>query len=204
MKRQVTGEAGSLRNKVLLSYPDWDSQEGDGIAECAAIMIIGDLPSTVSGVMMNALCSEESSRKFANSLGLHEWKGRVHCGGSLRDENIRIFHEAEYVLRGTMAINDRVSVTSSRGILKAIIEGAGPEKMALVYGFQQWTPTNLWNEIEDGKWIVADYQDSMFFPQEGTPREMWTKAYSAHFEAAADGVIDRAQREFSRRIAAEA
>ena len=204
MKRQGTGEAGSLRNKVLLSYPDWESQEGDGIANCFTILIIGDLPSTVSGVMMNALCAEETSRRLADSIGLREWKERVHCGGSLRDENIRIFHEAEYVRKGTMAINDRVSVTSSRGVLNAIIEGAGPEKMALVYGFQQWAPASLWNEIEDGKWIVADYQDSMFFPREGTPREMWTKAYSAHFEAVAEGVTDRAQLEFDRRIAAEA
>ena len=208
MKRKAAGtavsEANGLGNKVLLRYPVWDTPESEDesrISDYAVFMIIGDFVNSVSGILMNAPFTKDASRGLIESIGLRNWDGVVHCGGSLRDENIRVFHESGYSRRGTIDINDRVSMTASPRILHDVADGNGPKNMALVYGFQQWIPGRLRSEIESGKWIVADYHDSMFFTGEGSPRDAWTKAYSAHFDNVAEGITGRALKEFDRRIA---
>ena len=205
--RTAVSDANGLGNKVLLRYPSWEAAEsGDSsrISDYAVYMIIGDFSNTVSGILMNAPYNRDASRGLIESIGLRNWEGVVHCGGSLRDENIRVFHESAYSRRGTLAVNDRVSMTASPCILHEVADGNGPKSMALVYGFQQWIPGRLRNEIESGKWIVADYHDSMFFAGDGSPKDAWTKAYSAHFDNVADGITGRAMEEFDRRVAAEA
>ena len=158
---------GSLVGQLLIAAPDLPDpsfhhavvlvvrHSGDG----GAFGIIINRP--VGKVPLADLMDEigESGTGIAGSL-------RVFAGGPLEPGTGFILHSAEYRRPETLPIDERVSMTSSAGILRDIGHDKGPAKTLVAFGYAGWGPGQLEAEIADHDWFTALEDPGLVFDED--------------------------------------
>lgn len=88
----------------------------------------------------------------------------VHVGGPVETGRGFVLHSADYHTdNSTLPIDERVSLTATTDILKAIARGAGPDRSMLALGYAQWRAGQLEDEIRSNGWLnVAADCDLVF------------------------------------------
>ena len=74
-----------------------------------------------------------------------------------------VVHSADYNRPQTIAVNGRLSVTSSVTILRDIADKAGPAKILIAFGYAGWGPQQLDKEIGEGAWATAEANPTLVF-----------------------------------------
>ncbi len=97
-------------------------------------------------------------------------EGRVMRGGPVKQEQVVILHSPAEQYDVTVKVNDDVAVTLSRDILKAIGEGAAPEKMIFFFGYSGWENGKLESEIGDNAWITVPASADIIFDMPAAQR----------------------------------
>ena len=88
---------------------------------------------------------------------------RVFVGGPVQPEVGFVVHSADYRRVGTIAVDQRVAVTSSREILRDIAKKQGPQKSLLAFGYAGWGPGQLDGEMALGAWFTAQEDLGLVF-----------------------------------------
>jgi putative transcriptional regulator len=88
---------------------------------------------------------------------------KLHFGGPVEVGRGFVIHSNDYKHESTVRINDDVSLTATADILKAIVDGKGPNKMLLALGYAGWGATQLDQEIVANGWIVTDFSQDVLF-----------------------------------------
>jgi putative transcriptional regulator len=97
-------------------------------------------------------------------------------GGPVSPERGWILHTPDWTGPGTRAVDEGLSVTSSRDILDAIASGAGPQKYRFGLGYAGWGPHQLIEEIKTGAWINVPFDVELVFDVD--LENIWTSALS--------------------------
>jgi putative transcriptional regulator len=153
----------SLAGQFLVAAPEM----GDPRFERTVILIVEDNPGGALGIVVNRPVGEQPIARLLEAVGEKnaDVKGsvRVFSGGPVQPETGFVVHSAEYRLPETIAVNDRLSVTSNVKILRDIAGNSGPIKILIAFGYAGWGPQQLDHEIEAGAWVTAEADPALVF-----------------------------------------
>ncbi len=153
----------SLAGQFLVAAPEM----GDPRFERTVILIVEDDASGALGIVVNRPVGDEPLASLLDAVGQKSagvtGHVRVFSGGPVQPEVGFVVHSAEYKRTQTIAVNDRLSVTSSVTILRDIAANSGPAKTLVAFGYAGWGPQQLDREIEAGAWATAEANPTLVF-----------------------------------------
>lgn len=93
----------------------------------------------------------------------------VFHGGPVRTERGFVLHEAvpgsdgESVYASTLTIPGGLEMTTSRDVLEAMSQGAGPHKVFISMGYASWGQGQLESEITENSWLTVEADPALIF-----------------------------------------
>jgi len=98
----------------------------------------------------------------------------VFLGGPVEEERGFVLHSHTAPWASTLAVNDVISVTTSRDILEAMARGDGPTHTLVALGYAGWGAGQLERELQDNAWLSGPANESILF--ELPPDQRWEAA----------------------------
>jgi len=92
----------------------------------------------------------------------------VYFGGPVQTDRGFVLHEPLGQWQATLSVRDRVGLTTSKDILEAAGQGAGPRRMLVTLGYSGWAAGQLESEIGQNAWLTVEAKDAIIFD---TPSE---------------------------------
>jgi putative transcriptional regulator len=165
----------SLAGQLLVAAPSM----GDPRFERTVILIVQHSPSGALGIVINKPIGETSIASLFEALGQKGGDAagdvRVFSGGPVQPEVGFVVHSSDYRRPETVAVNDRLSVTSSPDILRDIGAKKGPAKILVAFGCAGWGPDQLEGEIKVHAWSVAEADPALVFDEDRD--KVWDHAW---------------------------
>ena len=97
----------------------------------------------------------------------------VMQGGPVQTERGFVLHdpivwsedkiEKESVYASTLAIPGGLEMTTSKDVLEALAEGAGPRRLLITLGYSAWGEGQLESEIAENAWLTVGADQSVIF-----------------------------------------
>ena len=166
----------SLAGQVLVAAPSM----GDPRFDRAVILIVEDDESGALGIVLNKPLGDQPLAGLLRAVGESNadvtGSVRVFSGGPVQPEVGFVVHSAEYRQPETLAINDRLSLTSSVKVLRDIAHKTGPTKILVAFGYAGWGPDQLDKEIDAGAWATAESDPAMVFDEDRN--SLWDDAWN--------------------------
>ena len=138
----------SLAGQILVATPEM----GDPHFEKTVILIAQHDAAGALGIVLNRPIGEETFAGLFDALGEKSagvtGSVRIYAGGPVKPEVGFVVHSPEYRLPETLAIDDRLSLTSNVKVLRDIANRSGPAKALIAFGYAGWGPGQLDQEIE--------------------------------------------------------
>src|SRR4029079_4087437 len=89
---------------------------------------------------------------------------KVMRGGPVDTGRGFVLHSSDFFLENaTLPIDDKICLTATVDILKAIANGSGPKHAILALGYAGWGPGQLENEIQGNGWLHCDADPDLVF-----------------------------------------
>lgn len=124
------------------------------------------------GIVVNRPINLTLSELFAqiqlplNPSELHDMP--VHFGGPVQTDRGFVLHEPAGEWQSTLAISDKIGLTTSKDILQAVGEGQGPHNLLVTLGYAGWSQGQLEDELSQNAWLTVAATDQILF---GMPAE---------------------------------
>jgi putative transcriptional regulator len=161
----------SLAGQLLVAAPSM----GDPRFERTVILIVKHDPDGAVGIVINKPIGETAIASIFEALGQGGGDVRVFSGGPVQPEIGFVVHSADYHRPETIAVNERVSMTSSLDILRDIGAKKGPAKILVALGYAGWGPDQLEREIELRAWGIAEADPTLIFDEDRD--KVWDHAW---------------------------
>jgi putative transcriptional regulator len=133
-------------------------------------LVVEHGPGGAVGIVINKPIGEQPLASVFKALGQKEGdvtgSVRIFSGGPVQPEVGFVVHSADYRRPETVALTDRLSVTSSVAILRDIGDKRGPAKILVAFGYAGWGPDQLEHEIEEHAWGSAEADPTLVFDED--------------------------------------
>jgi putative transcriptional regulator len=153
----------SLAGQLLVAAPSM----GDPRFNQAVILMARHDKNGAFGIVINRPVGERPLASLLAALGEKDegvaGSVRVFAGGPVQPEIGFVVHSAEYRRAGTIVVDTRVAVTSTREILRDIARKQGPQKSLLAFGYAGWGPGQLDGEMALRAWFTAEEDLDLVF-----------------------------------------
>ena len=91
----------------------------------------------------------------------------VYFGGPVQTERGFVLHEkasdAGPAYNSTMSVPGGLEMTTSKDVLEALSNGAGPKRMLVTLGCSGWSPGQLEDELARNGWLTVDADPAIIF-----------------------------------------
>jgi putative transcriptional regulator len=87
-------------------------------------------------------------------------------GGPVEQARGFVLHSPDYLQDASMVVDDKVALTATIDILRAIASGAGPRNRVLTLGYAGWGPGQLDTEILHNGWLNVGADDELVFGED--------------------------------------
>jgi putative transcriptional regulator len=130
------------------------------------------------GVVVNRPIELDLSTLFEQiGLSLPErlQKQSVYFGGPVQTERGFVLHTPPQIFSSTLTVNEEVSLTTSKDVLEAVSQGAGPNKFMVSLGYAGWAAGQLEEEIKQNAWLSVGADPHVIFdmaPEQRLPAAM--------------------------------
>jgi len=119
------------------------------------------------GLVVNKAMPQIDFPELLEQLGIEDAERAGHravlYGGPVESGRGFVLHSAEFVREGTMVVDDKVALTATVDILRAIAGGDGPRDHLLALGYAGWGPGQLDQEIQANGWLNAPADPDLIF-----------------------------------------
>ncbi|MGH6954059.1 MAG: YqgE/AlgH family protein [Alphaproteobacteria bacterium] len=155
--------ANYLPGQILIAMPTMsDPRFARSVIYLCAHTVEGAM-----GLVLNRLLGSVTFPDLLEQLGI---KGanlrdeiRVHFGGPVESARGFVLHTSDYVVEGTLVVDEGIALTASIEILKAIAQGGGPVRKLLALGYAGWGPGQLESEIGANGWLHVPADSALVF-----------------------------------------
>ena len=153
----------SLAGQLLVATPSM----GDPRFAQTVILMARHDKNGAFGIVVNKPLGERPLASLLTALGEKDdgvaGSVRVFAGGPVQPEIGFVVHSADYRRAGTIVVDGRVAVTSTREILRDIARKQGPQKSLLAFGYAGWGPGQLDGEMALRAWFTAQEDVDLIF-----------------------------------------
>ncbi|RMH20185.1 MAG: YqgE/AlgH family protein [Gammaproteobacteria bacterium] len=101
----------------------------------------------------------------------------IFLGGPVQQDRGFVVHDASGKWESTLAVTDQICVTTSRDIIRAILQGKGPKRTLIAIGYAGWGPNQLEEEIMHNSWLTVPADQKILFEMDSSRR--WQAAAEA-------------------------
>ena len=164
----------SLKNHLLISVPHMN----DDIFERSVIYICehnteGAMGLIINKPMENISFKNQNSINHLNSDYFENLQMKLYYGGPILVEKIIALHTNELKTESTIALNNKISISSGEKIIRDI-EKKINSNYKLFCGHSGWGPGQLEREIENGDWLLQASKTDLLFNL--TAEKIWGNA----------------------------
>lgn len=166
----------SFAGQLLIASPTI----GDPRFDRTVVLMVEHTPNGALGIVINLPLEERPVAGLLEMLGEKNptvsGKVRIFAGGPVQPTIGFVVHSAEYHRPGTVDIDGRVAMTSSREILLDIGNDRGPQKSLVAFGYAGWAPGQLESELERRAWYTAPADPQLVFDEDRA--KVWDLAFA--------------------------
>jgi putative transcriptional regulator len=177
MRRKMTGigdnssKDGYLDGQLLVAMPVM----GDPRFERSVIYLCAHSAEGAMGIMVNRPAGSIDFPELLVQLKIiakseqitlpeHAETLQVLQGGPVDTGRGFVLHSSDfYIENATLLIDDKICLTASIDILRAIAKGAGTRHAVLALGYAGWRPGQLETEIQDNGWLHCGADPDLIF-----------------------------------------
>ncbi len=87
----------------------------------------------------------------------------VFMGGPVAMERGFILHTPHGGWESTLEITPEIGLTTSKDILQALADGAGPARAVIALGYSGWSAGQLDTELSENTWLTVDATPELLF-----------------------------------------
>jgi len=153
----------SLLGQLLVAMPGMQ----DTRFEKTVIYVCAHSMEGAMGLVVNKPCEEITFPDLLEQLGIEEYGASnridLHFGGPVESSRGFVLHSPDYLRDASLMVDERVALTATIDILKAIASGAGPSRSLLAIGYAGWGPGQLDTEILNNGWLHVDADNDLVF-----------------------------------------
>jgi putative transcriptional regulator len=179
MSRRVQkrrGESFYLDGQVLVAMPTL----ADERFAKSVIYLCAHSQEGAMGIVINKPASHIVFRKLLIQLQIIEDGDSIRLpesaegievlqGGPVDKARGFVLHSADFFIKDTtLSIDERMCLTATVDVLRAIAKGEGPHRAALALGYAGWAPGQLEAEIRENSWLSSPATPDLIFD---TPAE---------------------------------
>lgn len=163
MTTQPMPDSRSLANQFLIAMPNLD----DPNFARSVTYICEHNAQGAMGLVINRPIDMALEEVF-QQLGLpvrNVAAGRqpVYIGGPVLPDRGFVLHRSQGDWESSMQIAPGMALTTSRDILAALAEGAGPAHWLFALGYAGWSPGQLEEEMSDNAWLSVEADERVLF-----------------------------------------
>jgi putative transcriptional regulator len=129
------------------------------------------------GIVINKLIPDMNLQKIMQKLKINSDgidNADIYFGGTEEIDRCFILHSDDYLVSESNIINNRIALTVSVDIIRALVSKGGPSKKILCMGCCLWEGYQLENEVASSYWIPIEADEALIF---GDPKvDKWSKA----------------------------
>jgi putative transcriptional regulator len=142
------------RSVIFLCAHSADGAMGIVINKVAPNLTFSDLLERLD------LLPPDNQIKLPNTLS----RMPVQFGGPVETGRGFVLHTTDYYsAETTLPISERVGLTATLDVLRAIAKGEGPSRSLLALGYSGWGPGQLEGEIQRNGWLHCDADEELLF-----------------------------------------
>ena len=166
-----------LKGQMLLAMPAMN----DPRFERAVIYMCAHNDQGAMGLVINKTLDSIDFRKLLEQLDITSSESTpattVHFGGPVENQRGFVLHSGEYQHDETLMIDERIGLTATLDIVRALARNDGPERSILALGYTGWGPGQLEIEMHDNVWLSIPYNGELMF--EVRDDKKWERAFNS-------------------------
>ena len=164
----------SLKNQLLIAMPSLDdpnfARTVTYICEHGEHGAMGIVINRPTDLHLTDILQHMELGSALGEAGLQT----VYLGGPVEEERGFVLHTHTPPWDSTLAVDDAISITTSRDILEAMAKGDGPTKTLVALGYAGWGAGQLEREIKENAWLSCPAESSILFDL--PPESRWEAA----------------------------
>ena len=166
--------ASYLDGQMLIAMPGI----GDARFERSVIFLCVHSPDGAMGLVVNKAAEDLTFPDLLRRLDLlpqnepielpqEALAMPVQVGGPVETGRGFVLHTSDYFASdSTLPIDERVGLTATLDVLRAIAAGKGPRQALLALGYAGWGPGQLENEIQQNGWLHCEADEDLLFDRD--------------------------------------
>lgn len=154
--------SNSLAGRFLIAMP----QMSDPRFARTVVFLCAHGEEGAMGLVINKLADNISFEDLLDQLEIEDTTINalsVLNGGPVETGRGFVLHSRDYFQDGSIEVTDKVAMTATVEILRAIAEGGGPRKRLLALGYAGWGQGQLESEIQANGWLVSEADEDILF-----------------------------------------
>lgn len=171
----ASDDFASLAGELLLALPGI----GDPRFEQAVIAMCLHHPDGAMGVGIGRTVPGLSLHVLLKQLDIEPGMAPdapIHEGGPVETQRGFVLHSTDWHGDDTLVISDRLALTTTLDVLRAITTGTGPDRWLVALGYAGWGEEQLDEEMRRHGWLSVGASEEIVFE---TPiRERWPRAFA--------------------------
>lgn len=172
-----TGEMGTgkfLDGKMLIAMPGMT----DPRFERSVVFMCAHSEEGAMGIVVNKVVRDLDFSELLTKLDIVPREQQiklpddalhmpVHFGGPVETGRGFVLHTSDYFVEdSTLPIDERMGLTATLNILRAIVVGQGPRRALLALGYAGWGPGQLEQEIQSNGWLHCEADEALIFDED--------------------------------------
>lgn len=151
----------SLEHHFLIAMPNMQ----DPIFARSIVFICEHSARGAMGIIVNRpseMTVQDLFEQVNIRLGRLEFADHiVHLGGPVQPDRGFVLHQPRGEWNSSYPVSEQTALTSSRDILLAMQDGAGPDKAFISLGYAGWDAGQLEHEISQNAWLTVSAPEDL-------------------------------------------